>query len=116
MKTIHYFLLAVYSLALLNCNREELPDTGADKSIVILSDNDVHCSIDGYTRLAGLYDAIAVSDTAWVATVSCGDYLQGGNAGALSRGQYIVDVMKEVNFDAVTLGNHEFDYGMPRMQ
>ncbi len=116
MKTIRYFLLAVYSLALLNCNREELPDTGADKSIVILSDNDVHCSIDGYTRLAGLYDAIAVSDTAWVATVSCGDYLQGGNAGALSRGQYIVDVMKEVKFDAVTLGNHEFDYGMPRMQ
>ena len=109
-----FFLLSFLSLLLIACKREEIPVL--DKSIVILSDNDVHCAIDGYARLAGLYDAIAVSDTAWVASVSSGDYLQGGNAGALSRGQYIVDVMKEVGYDAVTLGNHEFDYGMDRMQ
>ena len=115
MKKTVFFLVAL-SLSLIACEREELPNTEPEKSIVILSDNDVHCAIDGYTRLAGLYDAIAASDTAWVASVSCGDYLQGGNAGALSRGQYIVDVMKEVGFDAVTLGNHEFDYGMDRMQ
>ena len=117
MKRTKYILLAAVSLLLLACERENLPDNGSDKkSIVILSDNDVHCAIDGYTRLAGLRDAIAASDTAWVATVSCGDYLQGGNAGALSRGQYIVDAMKAVGYDAVTLGNHEFDYGMDRMQ
>ena len=117
MKRISCFLFAVLSVLLMSCEREYLPDTEQpEKSIVILSDNDVHCSIDGYTRLAGLYDAIAASDTAWAASVSCGDYLQGGNAGALSRGQYIVDVMKAVGFDAVTLGNHEFDYGMDRMQ
>ena len=116
MKRTGYFLFTVLSLLLLACEREDIPDTGSDKSIVILSDNDVHCAIDGYTRLAGLHDAIAASDTAWVATVSCGDYLQGGNAGALSRGQYIVDVMKAVGYDAVTLGNHEFDYGMARMK
>ena len=116
MKRTGYLLLALFSVLLMACERENIPDNGSDKSIVILSDNDVHCAIDGYTRLAGLHDAIAASDTAWVATVSCGDYLQGGNAGALSRGQYIVDVMKAVGYDAVTLGNHEFDYGMDRMQ
>ena len=115
MKRISYLLLAVLSMLLMSCERENIPDPDANKSIVILSDNDVHCSIDGYARLAGLSDAIAASDTAWVATVSCGDYLQGGNAGALSRGQYIVDVMQAVGYDAVTLGNHEFDYGMDRM-
>ena len=117
MKRTGYYLLTVLSLLLIACEREDIPtNPESGKSIVILSDNDVHCAIDGYTRLAGLHDAIEASDTAWVATVSCGDYLQGGNAGALSRGQYIVDVMKEVGFDAVTLGNHEFDYGMERMQ
>lgn len=116
MKRVQSILLATLSLVLFACEREDIPDAGSGKSIVILSDNDVHCAIDGYSRLAGLHDAIAASDTAWVATVSCGDYLQGGNAGALSRGQYIVDVMKEVRYDAVTLGNHEFDYGMDRMQ
>lgn len=116
MKRTKYILLATLSLALFACERESTPGNEPDKSIVILYENDVHCSIDGYTQLAGLRDAIAASDTAWAATVSCGDYLQGGTAGALSRGQYIIDVMKAVGYDAVTLGNHEFDYGMPRMQ
>lgn len=116
MKRFFYILLTVLSVLLVSCEREDIPDKGLDKSIVILYENDVHCSIDGYTRLAGLRDAIAASDTAWAATVSCGDYLQGGNTGALSRGQYIVDVMKAVGYDAITLGNHEFDYGAERMQ
>ena len=116
MKKTGYFLLSILFVVLIACEREPIPGPEDNKSIVILSDNDVHCAIDGYARLAGLHDAIAASDTAWVATVSCGDYLQGGNAGALSRGQYIVDVMKEVGYDAVTLGNHEFDYGMDRMR
>ena len=116
MKRTRFFLLAVLFLVLCACEREEIPDTGSDKSIVILYENDVHCAIDGYMRLAGFRDAIAASDTAWTAIVSCGDYLQGGNAGALSRGQYIVDVMKTVGYDAITLGNHEFDYGAERMQ
>jgi len=116
MKRTVYILLTVLSVVPVACKREPIPDPEVNKSIVILSDNDVHCAIDGYTRLAGLHDAIAASDTAWVATVSCGDFLQGGNAGALSRGQYIVDIMKEVGYDAVTLGNHEFDYGTDRMK
>lgn len=84
-----------------------------EKSIVVLYDNDVHCAIDGYAYLAGLRDAVA--DTAWTCVVSSGDYLQGGTAGAISKGQYIIDVMKHVGYDAVTLGNHEFDYKVPRM-
>lgn len=83
------------------------------KSIVVIYDNDVHCGIDGYPKMAGLRDAI--SDTAFTALVSSGDFLQGGTTGALSHGQYIVDIMKTMNYDAITLGNHEFDYGVPAM-
>lgn len=83
------------------------------KSIVVLYENDVHCAIDGYAKLAGLRDAI--SDTAYVAVVSSGDFLQGGTAGAISDGKYITDIMKAVGYDAITLGNHEFDYKIPRM-
>ena len=39
------------------------------KDIVILYENDVHCSIDGYTKLAGLRDAIAKADTCFVGIV-----------------------------------------------
>ena len=86
------------------------------KSIVILYENDVHCDIQGYQKLAGLRDAIANSDTAYAGIVSCGDYLNGGVVGAASKGQYIVDIMRNMCYDAVTIGNHEFDFGIPRMK
>lgn len=89
-----------------------IPESPA-RSLVILYDNDVHCAIEGYAKLAGYRDAVA--DTAYVHLVSNGDFLQGGTAGAISQGQFVVDVMKHVGYDAMTLGNHEFDYGMERM-
>ena len=90
-------------------------DSDLSRSIVILYENDVHGGIDGYTKLAGLRDAIANSDTAWVATVSSGDFLQGSVSAAITKGQGVVDIMRSVGYDAVTLGNHEFDYLVPRM-
>lgn len=88
----------------------------AQKSIVILYENDVHCGIDGYTKMAGLREAIEGSDTAYVGTVCCGDFLQGNTTGAISKGQYIVDIMRLMDYHALTLGNHEFDYGVPRLK
>lgn len=102
-------------LVITSCaNSQDVPKQ--PKSIVILYENDVHCAIDGYAKLAGLRDAIQSSDTAWVAVVSSGDFLQGGVAGSLSEGQYIVDIMRQIHYDAVTIGNHEFDHGGPRMK
>lgn len=88
----------------------------AQKSIVILYENDVHCGIDGYTKMAGLRDAINSSDTAYAAVVCAGDFLQGNTTGAISKGQYIADIMRLMGYHALTLGNHEFDYGVPRMK
>ena len=86
------------------------------KSIVILYENDAHCGIDGYTKIAGLRDAINRTDTAYAAAVCCGDFLQGNTTGAISKGQYIADILRLMDYHALTLGNHEFDYGVPRMR
>jgi len=117
-KNLLYSTLALSAFAgtllTTSCKSTSGLNTGKNnKSIVILYDNDVHCGIDGYSKMAGYRDA--VRDTADVFLVSNGDYLQGGTTGAISKGQYIVDVMKHVKYDAITLGNHEFDYGMERM-
>ena len=88
----------------------------SEKSIVILYENDVHCGIDGYKKLAGLRDAINHSDTAYAGVVCVGDFLQGNTTGAISKGQYIADIMRLMDYHALTLGNHEFDYGVPRMK
>ena len=109
-------LLCVLAQGMLTAckNKQDVPQQ--PKSIVILYENDVHCAIDNYAKLAGLRDAIEATDTAWVAVVCSGDYLQGGVAGSLSEGQYIVDIMRQIHYDAVTIGNHEFDYGGERMK
>lgn len=119
-KSVKPFFVAVAAAVLCGCatseDRPVVDPVKADKSIVILYENDVHCGIDGYTRLAGLRDAIQRSDTAYTAAVCCGDFIQGGTPGAISRGQYIIDIMRHVGYQAVTIGNHEFDYGVPRMK
>ncbi len=118
---MHYALsilmLSALSMSVTSCFREDnsVVKPLKTKSIVILYENDVHCGIDGYTKLRGLRDAIVQSDTSYVAMVSSGDFLQGALAGAISHGQYVVDIMKNMGYDAITLGNHEFDYGVPRM-
>lgn len=84
-----------------------------ERSIVVLYDNDVHCAISGYPYMAGLRDE--VTDTAWCALVSAGDYLQGGTAGAISNGRYVAEIMRSMAYDALTIGNHEFDYGREAM-
>ena len=111
-------LLLCVSCAMISCSNDEsiMLSEGTEKSIVILYENDVHCNISGYTKIAGLRDAINQSDTAYAAIVSSGDYLQGGLVGAYSHGQYIIDVMSKMNYDAITLGNHEFDYGGVQMK
>ena len=82
-----------------------------NEDIIILYENDVHCAVEGYSRLSAMKKEL--QDTyAHVGVVSGGDYIQGRSLGAISQGQYIVDLMNLVGYDAVTLGNHEFDYRM----
>ena len=86
----------------------------ASQDIVILYDNDVHCAIDGYAKMAGERDHI-METTSNVCVVSSGDFLSGRALGSVSQGEYIIDVMNAVHYDYVTIGNHEFDFGIPQM-
>ena len=86
----------------------------SEDDIVILYDNDAHCSIDGYAKVAELKDEMETK-TDYVTLVSSGDFIQGGLAGALSKGEWIVDIMNATGYDIVTLGNHEFDFQLDQL-
>ena len=95
--------------------------------IVILYTNDVHCSVEqeaaddgtvsnmGYAGVAA-YKADMKAITSNVALVDCGDAIQGEAIGTLSTGRYLIDIMNEIGYDYAVYGNHEFDYGMSRIQ
>ncbi|MCV4725584.1 bifunctional metallophosphatase/5'-nucleotidase, partial [Escherichia coli] len=40
-----------------------------------------------------------------------GDYLTGPYISSLTKGEAIIDIMNTMPFDAVSIGNHEFDHG-----
>ena len=82
--------------------------------IVILYENDVHCIVEGYSKLAAMKKELQESYS-HVGVVSGGDFIQGNSLGVVSKGEYIINLMNLVGYDAVTLGNHEFDYKLDRL-
>lgn len=83
-------------------------------TIVILYENDVHCAVEGYSKLAAMKNEL-LEDYTNVGVVSVGDFVQGGTLAAVSKGEYIVNLMNRVGYDAIALGNHEFDYQISRL-
>ena len=83
--------------------------------IVILHTNDVHGAIDGYAKVAALkadYEAKGGE----VLLFDAGDFIQGTTSVSLSQGATAVELMNLAGYDLVTLGNHEFDYGMDNLK
>lgn len=82
----------------------------SENEITILYTNDVHTYMDGdirYSDLAALkdsYDNVLLLDA--------GDHIQGTAYGSMDKGETIIKLMNAADYDAATLGNHEFDYGM----
>ena len=85
-------------------------DPAESGDIVILHTNDVHCT--NYENYAKLVELAKSADF----VVDAGDAIQGGPIGALSKGEYITEIMNYVKYDVVAPGNHEFDYGMEQFK
>lgn len=86
----------------------------SEDTVTILFENDVHCAVDGYSKLKA-YKEELLNTNAYVGVVSSGDYVQGSSLGAISQGEYMVEAMNLVGYDALTLGNHEFDFKLTRL-
>ncbi len=91
-----------------------LADTNAagsmDGQVVILHTNDVHGALDGYAKVAAAKAAYE-AEGAYVLLFDAGDYSQGTPYVSLSKGATAIELMNAAGYDAVALGNHEFDYG-----
>ena len=88
---------------------------GDKGELVILYTNDVHTYInnkDGltYAKVAGYKDRLSNA-----LLVDAGDAIQGTAYGSMDKGETVVKLMNAAGYDAATLGNHEFDYGMEGM-
>lgn len=94
------------------------------RKIVILHTNDTHSQIEpfsknavrhpdmgGYARRAGVIDSIRKAEET-VFLFDDGDFCQGTPYFNMYGGRIEVQGFNRMNYDCVTLGNHEFDNGM----
>ena len=86
--------------------------------IIILHTNDVHCGVQdtiGYDGLM-LYKKQLLKKYNDVMLVDAGDHIQGGTIGTITYGRAIIEIMNKMEYEVVTLGNHEFDYGIEQLE
>jgi 5'-nucleotidase len=118
-----YLVAVVLTFALMGCSQNDNL-----VKIVILHTNDTHSHLDaldanhpkfpgagGYARRAWLIDSIRQADRN-VLVFDCGDFSQGTPYYNLFKGEPEVLLMSQIGYDAVTIGNHEFDYGLENLQ
>ena len=86
--------------------------------LTILHTNDTHSQVEpkangqgGYARRMGLIERERQAD-ANLLLVDAGDFCQGTPYFNFYHGRVEIDAMNRMGYDAVTLGNHEFDNGL----
>lgn len=94
---------------------------GAQPAVVridILTVNDFHGALaeegknPGAAKLAGFLQAERAKNPEGTLILSAGDMFQGTQDSNLLYGKTAAEVMNRIGFDAMALGNHEFDWGM----
>ena len=106
------------------CNHADADDDGScdicQESVYVIIDfytlNDLHGKFDdsdsdeGVDELTSYLQATVKNDDNYV-FLATGDMWQGSSASNLTRGFIITEWMNKLDFSAMTIGNHEFDWG-----
>ncbi len=77
-----------------------------DTVITIYHTNDMHGNVKDLANVKTLKDATKNS-----LLLDAGDCTQGSALATYTKGEAIVEVMNATSYDAIALGNHEFDFG-----
>lgn len=98
----------VLSIALTACTPKE-------RTLVILSTNDIHAHIERFAQLATAVERCR--DTVPVLLIDAGDRWTGNAYVDLAEGRKpIMELMHRLGYDLGTLGNHEFDVGQEKLE
>jgi 2',3'-cyclic-nucleotide 2'-phosphodiesterase (5'-nucleotidase family) len=94
----------------------------AERRVVIFHTSDIHGYAQPHSvpwserpgRLIGGFEALGAhldAEPSPYLLLDSGDFFQGAPEGTLSRGSAIVELMNASGYDAVAVGNHEYDFG-----
>jgi 5'-nucleotidase len=79
--------------------------------ITVIGTADLHGRVATLPVLSGYVRALRAKNPDGVLLVDAGDMFQGTLESNLDEGATVIEAYKKVGYDAVAIGNHEFDYG-----
>ncbi len=109
---ISIIIVLVVSMLPAGCSGSSRPAPGEETRIIIFHVNDPHAKIDSYPKMAWLV-AEARKTNPHVYLMNAGDNFSGNPVVDLAnpKGEPVRLLMNAMGYDAMALGNHEFDYG-----
>ena len=124
------FLILIVWLPVMPMTASGAPARQAEVDITILHVNDTHGhiiphldrSVDperpvgGAEYLARMIEVERTANPKGTILLSAGDMFQGTPVSNLFHGKPVVEIMNYLGFDAMALGNHEFDWGQDVLQ
>lgn len=127
-KIISIITIFILSLGLFACiitPMEENPPIEIKEGQVAISMyglNDLHGAIfeengePGIAKISTYLKEKRAENKEGTLIFSAGDMFQGTAVSSLTKGRVVVDAMNEIGFDAMGIGNHEFDWGVPEIE
>ena len=120
MKRISLFIFLVWAVSVASV---------AQKQIVILHTNDTHSTIEPLSQYSKVKEAAGKAGCVRRATMvkqlreqnpdillfDSGDFSQGSTYYTMYKGEVEVGLMNIMGYNAATLGNHEFDFGLDNL-
>jgi 2',3'-cyclic-nucleotide 2'-phosphodiesterase/3'-nucleotidase len=127
-------LLAIAAVAASACTSVTLLPSAAPVDLVVAATTDIHGRVRGWdyyadapdsarglARAATIIDSLRKVSPVLPIVVDAGDFLQGNPMAYLAARvdttipNPIIAAMNVIQYDAVTIGNHEFNYGLPAL-
>lgn len=90
-------------------------------TITLLHTNDIHSKVFpsdggmGYAKLAGLIKQEKEKNPGHTLTLDIGDTFHGTPFATMEKGESIASILNQIGYDAMTVGNHDFNYGHERL-
>lgn len=120
MKKIKIILLILVMFVIVGCKNKNDSDNAKTEfnALKVFVINDLHGALEeengeyGAARLAWLVEKERQVEGQEVLLLSAGDTFQGSAVSNYSQGLNTVKIMNQMKFDAMTIGNHEFDWDL----
>lgn len=120
MKKIEIILLILVMFVVVGCKKNDDSGNGKEEfnTLKVFVINDLHGALEedngeyGAARLSWLVEKERQVEGQEVLLLSAGDTFQGSAISNYTQGLNTVKIMNQMKFDAMTIGNHEFDWDL----